>query len=188
MATKRFTDVEKWKDPFFEELTPEYKLIYLYLLDDCDNAGIWNKSMKRLNYSCGTNITEEELMKTFSDRLIRVNSDVCIISKFMYFQYGKDWLTSNNKAVISARNKLTLIDSLSIPYQYPNDTLSIPYSYPIDRAKDKDKDKVKDMVKDKFKDKDKFQDKDKIKFKELEIDKDIKIVSISEDFKTIWED
>ena len=184
MATKRFTDIEKWKDPFFEELTPEYKLIYLYLLDDCDNAGIWNKSMKRLNYSCGTNITDEELMSTFSDRLIRVNPDVCIVSKFMYFQYGKDWLTSNNKAVISARNKLTLIDSLSIPYQYPNDTLSIPYSYPIDRAKDKDKDKIKDKDTVKVK----FQEKDKFKSKELEKDKDIKIVNISEEFKAIWED
>jgi hypothetical protein len=31
---KRFTDSEKWKDPFFEELTKDLKLAWLYLLYD----------------------------------------------------------------------------------------------------------------------------------------------------------
>ena len=54
MAVKRFTDAEKWKDPFFEELTNDYKLIWLYLLDYVDNAGLWHKSIKRLNFYCNT--------------------------------------------------------------------------------------------------------------------------------------
>lgn len=175
MATKRFTDAEKWKDPFFEELTPEFKLIYLYLLDDCDNAGIWNKSLKRLNYSCGTNITEKELMDTFSGRLISVNPDTCIIPKFMDFQYGKDWISSGNKAVVSARKKLS---SLGIDYESSTDTLSIPYGYPIDRVKDKDKDKDLDKEKDKSKD----QEKEKVLINNIINNKGL------QDFSVLFED
>ena len=38
---KRFTDTEKWKKGFVRNLPPAYKLLWLYMLDDCDNAGVW---------------------------------------------------------------------------------------------------------------------------------------------------
>jgi hypothetical protein len=39
---KRYTDSEKWKKDFIKTLPAEYKLFWLYLLDECDNAGIWH--------------------------------------------------------------------------------------------------------------------------------------------------
>tara|TARA_R110000823_G_scaffold265327_1_gene385260 strand:- start:49 stop:633 length:585 start_codon:yes stop_codon:yes gene_type:complete len=152
MATKRFTDAEKWKDPFFENLNNNFKLIWLYLLDDCDNAGIWNKSIKRLNFHCNTSVTEKELQQIFKKRLYPITEDKWFIPKFMIFQYGVDWFDSNNKAVISARRKLEHLNIIV------DNTLSIPYQYSIDTVKDKDKDK------------DKSKDKSKDKAKELEVD------------------
>ena len=38
---KRFTATEKWDDPFFCNLEAKYKLAWIYLLDKCDNAGIY---------------------------------------------------------------------------------------------------------------------------------------------------
>ena len=177
MATKRLTDAEKWKDPFFENLTNDFKLIWLYLLDDCDNAGIWSKSIKRLNFNCDTNITEDELFEVFGNRVIPINSEICIIPKFLTFQYGDKLSTSKSPAIVSARNKLEMrgIDVKSIPYLYSNDTLPIDYQYSIetdkdkDKDKEKDKDKVKDNVQDKSKDMDlsKEQSKDIADFKTL---------------------
>lgn len=172
MATKRYTDSEKWKDPFFENLSNDFKLIWLYLLDDCDNAGIWGKSIRRLNFHCNTDVTEEDILKVFGDRIYPISDKDWLLQRFLEFQYGDNWKTSTNKAVISAKNKLSIkgIDIESIPYRYSNDTLSIPYQYPIDTSKDKDKDKVKD--KDTVKVKDTVQDKSKDLSKELELDKD----------------
>ena len=154
MATKRLTDAEKWKDPFFENLSNDFKLIWLYLLDDCDNAGLWNRSIKRLNYHCNTTITEEDLIKVFKERLQPLTEDTWYIPKFNIFQYGVGWIDSKSKAVISAKNKLEQFKSII-------DRVSIPYPYPIHTLKDKDKDKDQDKSKDKSKDKDKAKDKAK---------------------------
>jgi|TARA_R110000824_G_scaffold105031_3_gene248785 hypothetical protein len=161
MATKRFTDAEKWKDPFFENLNNNFKLIWLYLLDDCDNAGIWNKSIKRLNFHCNTSVTEKELQQIFKKRLYPITEDKWFIPKFMIFQYGVDWFDSNNKAVISARRKLEHLNIIV------DNTLSIPYQYSIDTVKDKDKDKSKDKAKELEVDivKEKFINQDKSKAK-----------------------
>ena len=160
MATKRFTDAEKWKDPFFENLNNNLKLIWLYLLDDCDNAGIWNKSIKRLNFHCNTSITEEELYTIFKKRLQPITEHKWFIPKFMEFQYGVDWINSNNKAVISAYKKLEQLNIIV------DNTLSIPYQYPIDTLKDKELEE--DTVKDKFKVKDTIKAKGQLTKEEFD--------------------
>ena len=38
---KRMTDTDKWKKRFIRELKPKHKLLWLYILDDCNHAGIW---------------------------------------------------------------------------------------------------------------------------------------------------
>ena len=40
---KRFTDTCKWDDPWFRALTGIQKLIFLYVIDRCNNAGFWEK-------------------------------------------------------------------------------------------------------------------------------------------------
>ncbi len=159
---KRFTDSEKWKDPFFEGLTKDLKLAWLYLLDDCDHAGIWQKSIKRLNFSLDTSFTEEDLLKAFKDRISILNSDKWFIHKFVIFQYGIDFIKSKQKAVLSAikilneNNLIKELDNGSL-------TLSIPLTNPIDTLMDTDTDTVMD------KDKNKDMDKDSVKDKELDM-------------------
>jgi hypothetical protein len=58
---KRFTDTNKWNDVWFSQLPNDYKLVWIYMLDTCDNAGIWLKNIKNLNFFCNTNLTEEDL-------------------------------------------------------------------------------------------------------------------------------
>jgi len=141
---KRFTDSEKWKDPFFEELSKDFKLAWLFLLDDCDHAGIWKKSIKRLNFSLDTNFYEIDLLKKFKERIIVLNDDKWFIPKFVTFQYGNDFIKSKQKAVLSA---IKLLNENNLIKELDNGllTLSIPLTNPINTLMDKDTDTDKDM-------------------------------------------
>lgn len=37
--SKRFTETDKWKDPSFLKMKPTEKLVWLYIMDNCNNAG-----------------------------------------------------------------------------------------------------------------------------------------------------
>jgi len=175
---KRFTDSEKWQDAWFTELTIDQKIIWIYLLDHCDNAGLWKINMKNLNYFCSTNITVEEFFIIFSKRITKVGEDICYINKYCNFQYGPNFLKSDNKAVKSAINRL--IEVGIVNSQMGIYTLSIPYGYPIDTPKEKEKEKEKEEEKEKVKLKE--EEKEKVKLKEWEM-KEL-MESINENIKT----
>lgn len=159
MAHKRFTDIDKWKDEWFLELSKDEKLIWLYILDNCTNAGRWKLSIKHLNFCCDTGLNEAEIGKFLNGRAIK-KEGYYFIPKFLKFQYPNT-LNSDKKALIAVRQEL-------IEYKlskYVNDLygdsyldLSISDSSPIDKQsiqeKDKDKDKDKDKEKRKEKDSD----------------------------------
>jgi hypothetical protein len=143
---KRFTDTDKWKDEWYTELPNDYKVIWQYLLDTCDNAGIYKRNIKLLNYYCNTNVSSEDILKVFKDRVSLISDDKWIINKFCVFQYGNDFLQSKNKAVVSAINKL-IENKL---YDNTTNSILIPYPYSIDTPKEQDKVKDKFIVKDKI--------------------------------------
>jgi hypothetical protein len=164
---KRFTDNEKWQDNWFTDLTNDQKIIWLYLLDDCDNAGIWKLNIKNLNFFCSTNISVEEFIFIFNKRLTRIREDLFLINKFCVFQYGNDFLSSKNKAVQAAINKLITVGVIKEDKGIY--TLSIPYTYPIDTPKEKEEDKeeVKELEQDKIK----VKDENKVEVKVIEQNK-----------------
>jgi len=152
---KRFTDTDKWKDEWYTELSNDYKVIWQYLLDTCDNAGIYKRNIKLLNYYCNTNVSDTDILNVFKLRVAPISDEKWIINKFCVFQYGADFLESKNKAVISVVNKLienNLYESstnrVMIPYLSSTNTLSIPYQYPMDTPKEQEQEQeqVKEQV------------------------------------------
>ena len=63
--SKRFTETEKWKDTFFRKLTPDAKLLYLYIVDNCDCAGLWEIDLGLAGFQIG--IVEDELNTAFDE-------------------------------------------------------------------------------------------------------------------------
>ncbi len=43
---KRFTDTTKWTDKWFRKLSVCEKLMFLWLVDNCDNAGFWEVDLE----------------------------------------------------------------------------------------------------------------------------------------------
>jgi hypothetical protein len=154
---KRFTDTDKWKDEWYTDLPNDYKIIWQYLLDTCDNAGIYKRNIKLLNIMCNTNVSDTDVLNTFKLRVTPISDEKWIINKFCVFQYGPDFLESKNKAVISVVNKLiennlyqSSTNTLLIPYPSSINTLSIPYQYSIDTPKEQEQEQeqVKEQVKE----------------------------------------
>ena len=93
---KRFTDTEKWKDPWFEELSLQAKLFFFYFVDNCDCAGVLNCSLKRFNKETGCRYKEADLRNDFAHKIHFLVSGRMWMPKFIEFQYGK--LTEKNNA------------------------------------------------------------------------------------------
>jgi hypothetical protein len=169
---KRFTDTDKWKDEWYTDLPNDYKIIWQYLLDTCDNAGIYKRNIKLLNIMCNTNVSETDILNAYKLRVTPISDEKWIINKFCVFQYGPDFLESKNKAVISVVNKLiennlyqSSTNTLLIPYLSPINTLSIPYQYSIDtpREQEQEQEQVKDKLKEQVKEEVEYEYSDRAK-------------------------
>lgn len=136
---KRFTDTEKWKKLWVQELPPEMKLLWIYLLDSCNHAGVWDKNLRLAEFQLGIKLDEDTILyQYFPNKIISLgNGNRWFIPKFIEFQYGS--LNPNNKAhnsVIQILKSYDLYDGKGVVS-------------PLQAPKDKDKVKVKDKVMDK---------------------------------------
>lgn len=141
---KRFTASDKWKDTWFSNLDDKQRLFWLYLLDDCDCAGIWEKNFKAASYFIGGKLTEEWAIKFLIDKVYNCNGSKWFIPKFIDFQYGELSESCNpHKAVIRQLRKYGLYEG------YLKGTYGT--------LEDKDKEQVQDQDEDKDKDKEQEQ-------------------------------
>lgn len=134
---KRFTDTDKWKKPFIRGMEAPYKLLWLYILDDCDHAGIWQVDIDVANIKIGISIDIQKAIEVFGSHIQIIDEgEKWFISDFIDFQYGE--LKQENRV----HNSI-----LAIHKKYKIK----PLKRPLEGAKDKDKekDKEKDLVKDK---------------------------------------
>lgn len=85
---KRFTETQKWEDPWFRRLAPEMKLLWQWILDRCDNAGVINPDLDLASFQIGYQYPMDTL-SVFGDRVVELESGKFFIPKFIEFQYGK---------------------------------------------------------------------------------------------------
>lgn len=86
----RFTDIHKWDKRWFRDLTPEAKLLLLYLYDNCGDAGIIEIDPRKYAFDTGLDLDKsdnalDELLET--DKLQHHDSRYYILPKFVKFQY-----------------------------------------------------------------------------------------------------
>lgn len=127
---KRLTDTGKWNKPFVRSLQAPYKLLWFYILDECDHAGIWqvDEDVAKIRIGCGVDFNEAQ--KVFKNHIqIFDDGQKWFIPDFIDFQYGE--LNPANKVHLSV---LTIHKKYKIK----------PLTSPLQGAKDKDMDKEKD--------------------------------------------
>lgn len=135
---KRFTDSEKFSDPWYRKLSLLHKVIWEYLLAECNHAGIIEKfDIELMSFKIGAEITEDDLL-SFGDRIVFVSDTVLFIPKFVLFQY--DILNPQNKVHASVLRELN---------KWGIEAPCKPLARPYEGSKNKDKDKNKDKEKEK---------------------------------------
>lgn len=126
MATFRKIHTQFWSDPFMQELTPEQKYFYLFLLtnDKTKQCGIYEITKRQICYDTGYNIdTVSKLLEYFiKGGKIRYNSETNEIA----IKNWKKYNGSTSPKVQSCINQelKSIKDKSMIEYLYSMDTKS----------------------------------------------------------------
>lgn len=138
---KRFTDTEKWKKPFIRGLQGAYKLLWLYICDDCDHAGIWQVDLEVASIRIGEPLYLAKAIESFEDKIVIFdNGHKWFIPSFLEFQYPSG-LNPDNRAHSSI---IFLLEKYNL-----RKIQNKPLKSPLQGCKDMDMVMVKDMDKDK---------------------------------------
>ena len=140
---KRFIDSEIFNDPWFMELKPTTKLLWIYLITNCDHAGIIDLNLRLAEFQTGItglNKSWGTVNQELGNRLIPLDEQYYFIPKFIDFQYPKGLSESVNaqRSVIERLRKHKILDE-------ENRTVLEGLTNPLatDQDKDKDIDKIK---------------------------------------------
>lgn len=86
---KRFTDTGKWKRPWFRALSMQAKVLWQYICDDCDHAGIWIADFDLVTFQVGFRVDEAILKRLLGTKIVRLNGEKFFIPSFFEFQYAE---------------------------------------------------------------------------------------------------
>jgi len=94
---KRFTETNKWDDPWFRSLPGVHKLVFLYIIDRCNNAGFWEVDMDAMAFH--TKLEERHMEGAFKGlaRGLVVNDGWVWVKNFQRHQKN-DVLNPDNPA------------------------------------------------------------------------------------------
>lgn len=87
---RRFTETTKWADPWFQDLPNDMKLLWLYLCDHCDNAGLWHVNKRLAEFYLGTQFDWDSVLNHLGIRVEVITPDRWWIPSFIGFQINAD--------------------------------------------------------------------------------------------------
>ncbi|MEM1973311.1 MAG: hypothetical protein QXN68_00815 [Thermoplasmata archaeon] len=116
---KRLTETDKWVEKWFRDLDNKYKLLYLFMLDNCDYLGIFDLDKLELaSFILKEKFSVEEVKKVFLDKIevkIIDGKEIVVMKEFILWNYG-DNLNPEHKIhkriieVLSKKSKKKEID------------------------------------------------------------------------------
>jgi hypothetical protein len=129
---RRMTATEKWQDTWFRRLKPSQKLMWLWMVDQCDIAGTLDIDLDLASFVIGTKVT----LDGFEGRLLHINDTRYWIPGFIQFQQGVTLpeLNPENKAhlgIIRIATKYNLTEVRESPLAGATEGLPSPPSIGI---------------------------------------------------------
>ena len=112
----RFTKTEKWKDKWFVSLSPYEKLVWNYLCDNCDNAGLFEPNARIDAFTIGISVADFEgaLKGLIRGLIFSQDNEKIFIKKFLLHQNNWPLNPSNN----AHKQILTIINSNVKKFDY----------------------------------------------------------------------
>lgn len=92
---KRMTDTDLWKrQRWFRKLSPEYKLAFCYIKDQCDHAGIWNIDCSDLIDDLGIeNFDVKKFVKSVNIEFDKISGEPTVKERIRILDNGYLWVT-----------------------------------------------------------------------------------------------
>lgn len=121
---KRFVEVGRWGGPFMRSLKPEYKVLWCYILDHCDNSGIWTYDPEQAELHIGMSINWSGVLPAFAGKVYPIDGGRrWFIRPFIDFQYPSGLQEKNpaHKNIFTTIQKFGLKDILEAPYIAPSE-------------------------------------------------------------------
>lgn len=140
--SKRLTDSEIWKKPWFYDLDDKLKLFWFYILSDCDAAGIWTANFKIVEAFIGKVDATKAIEKFEGQITILNNGTYWLINDFIRFQYG--YPIKETAPMYKKINTLLEQRNLNLDTLY-NTVSNTVCNTVYDTVKDKEEDKEKDI-------------------------------------------
>lgn len=143
--SRRMTDTNKWDDEWFMNLSPRTKLLWFFLCDECDHAGIWKVNRTLTEFKVGGKINWDESLAELGGRVaILPPGDRWFVRKFVEFQYGPV-PNEKNKAHAGVLKVLRL-HGLPWSSDDPNKPLPSPYGGAKEKEREKDMDSSRESA------------------------------------------
>lgn len=112
---KRFYDSETFRRPQMRELSSKYKLLLMYLLCECDHAGVWDVEIDVASLRLGAEYTMEDARDHLRGIIYPLaDGTKWFIPMFLEQQYGQE-LSSANRVHVSALKILSNHDLCDHP-------------------------------------------------------------------------
>lgn len=131
IVSKRFTDTKIWNDSWYRKMPLKYREAWRFILDNCDNSGVWKVDFDLLKFFVGESFEEADLISHLNVEKQRIlslkNGFYWLVKDFISFQFGE--LSKDSRVHESI---LKLVSSHSLSIGYPKGIYTL---------KDKDKDK-----------------------------------------------
>lgn len=141
---KRFTDKDKWQDPWYRGLGFKHRELWEFMLDQCDAAGIWKIDLELASFATGHRYAGTDL-ETFAERVVMLPRQRLFIPGYVRFQYKQlNPKCRPHDAVI----KLLLEAQIDPETLQLNPKLRVAGTLPA-TLKEKEKEKEKDKEKEK---------------------------------------
>lgn len=104
MSKQRYIRDSFWTDPYVEKLSPDYKLIFLYLLTNplCNIAGVYEIRLKRMAFETGYDVeVVETILKRFvkDGKLILIESWIIIVNHLKHQYLGSKTAEGINRII-----------------------------------------------------------------------------------------
>jgi len=102
---KRFIDTKLWDKAWFRKLSPESKLLWIYIITKCDHAGILDEDWEAASFFIGYKINDNLIPPVIQEKMVRLkNTNQYFIPSFIEYQYGI--LRINSKPHLSVIKRL----------------------------------------------------------------------------------
>lgn len=104
MAKHRYVKDSFWTDPYVEKLSPDYKLVFLYLLTNplSNISGVFEIRLKRIAYETGYDIEViENILKKFSqdNKIIQVKDWIILVNHLKHQYLGSKTAEGINRII-----------------------------------------------------------------------------------------